>query len=657
MTARPVPSSLVAAAVAAGLLSSGFAIAAADQAPPAWQPKAMTFPGGRVTLLEAVRLTLQNDPTIRVQEQRSRAQKGLAQSEAGQFDASITGDATWTFTQQALKLSQIQSETKNRTDLEKDLAEEKAKADAADPLLREGISELNRLAAAPDTYVSSSLTIRDIQTQVNAINRQLTTETNPFKRELLLTQRAAIIQGGLVERQQNLLHLRDDENAIRDRRARLGDVPRTEQQNSVALNVQATIPYRDGVIFGAFASGSFDEDRYVGKKKNAEDGGTGIEDVYRYEVGFTLDAALLRGRGSDATAAFERSANIDYDASRSIFKHAISTAVLNTISAYWNLVSAQELLDISKKSAALHAKRVEVTKSLIAGDEIPRVELSRALASQASDEALVANAERSVSEARVTLARAMGLAVLDDSNTPLAVDPFPQAPAAADVAAIAPSELIPVAIEKRHDRQAAARLQESGGVLLRAAETALRPRLDLSTQLSANAVAETSFAKTVDGWAAPSFRVGLSFEKPIGNNAAKGRLLQSDADLAQRAISAADLDRNIKANVVQVLYSLRETVNALAKSQEAIRLYGDTVEAETEKFRHGQSTVIDTILTQDLQTNALFTYTTTRQQYASLLARLRFETGTLVGEAGEGNVVRQEDLVSLPRGAGKSRGK
>ncbi|HEV2063795.1 MAG TPA: TolC family protein, partial [Thermoanaerobaculia bacterium] len=373
-----------------------------------------------------------------------------------------------------------------------------------------------------------------------------------------------------------------------------------------------------------------------------------IEDVYNYSFGFSVDASLLRGRGIDATGAAERAALIDLEASTFVLKHTASVATLSTVSAYWNLVSAIEQLDIAKKSAQLSDKRVEVTNALIAGDELPKAELARVLASQASDQGSVYGAERAVNEARVSLARAMGLSILEEANAPLAADPFPALPDAPALRSAVASDLIATAVQRRYDRQAAMKLVESGSVLLRQAETDLRPLLDLHSQVSGGAVGETHLSRTSQGWSAPSFSLSFDFEKPLHNDAAKGRLLQKDAGLVQRSITAADLDRNIKANVVQILRSLQETADQVQKARAAVEYYGRTIENENEMYRGGQTSLIDTILTQQLQTSALSAYAVARQSYATLLAQLRFETGTIVREEASGNSVNRDDLVTLP---------
>lgn len=614
--------------------------------PAEWTPPTLTFPGDRITLLNAVRLTLENDPNLRLQEQSTRSQRGAFITQSGVFDSTITGDASWKFTQQALTFLQTAGETQNRADLDKSIGT--AQSDTA--LAQSELVEAGKIAADPDHYLSPSqdVAILQFQLQITRFNQLIAAETDLLRKAVLIAQRYAAIQSALQGFQSALGNKQANEQAIRETRAKLGDVPKITEENQGNVDLALTFPYRDGVTAGLFANGGYDANGYKGKSKLAELGGLGVQDTYNLTIGFALNISLLRGRGVDATGAPEKAAGIDYEASEFVLKHTASTSVVNTIVAYWNLVAAQEFLEVARKAAHLGNQRLEVTDALIAGDELPRAEKTRSLASQATDAAQVASAERAVNEARVALAKAMGLQVTEPANAPLAADPFPPGPDASSLAALAPAPYIDLALQKRWDRHAARKLLESGGVLAVAARTALRPRLDFGGRISANSIAETSLSQTSNGWVAPSWQASLQFEKPVGNNIAKGRLLQAEADLAQRTINATDLDRNIKANVVSLVASVKTAGEQVARLDEAVRLYGQTIDAETERYRGGQSSLLDTIVTQDLQTNALITWAGARQQLASLLARLRFETGTLVESRGDLNFVRPEDLVTVP---------
>ena len=73
-----------------------------------------------------------------------------------------------------------------------------------------------------------------------------------------------------------------------------------------------------------------------------------------------------------------------------------------------------------------------------------------------------------------------------------------------------------------------------------------------------------------------------------------------------------------------------------------------TIAAEIGRFRAGESTLVDTIVTEDLQTEALLAEVSAEQEWARLIAELRFQAGSLVQHAGGASAVRLEDLITLP---------
>ena len=504
---------------------------------------AMTFPDGRIGLIEAIRLTLLHDPNLKLAEEQAVAAKGASQSATGQFDALLDANGSYSQNKTALTPSQV-----------------------------------------PQPPVPG--------------------------------------------------------------------YPNESDARNGSLGLSLAFPFRDGVTVGAIGSGGWTSNTLAGGDQALNEAAS-TPDMYNAAVGFTLDAALLRGRGSDATGAAEKSARINWEASELSYRFAASGSVLTTISAYWNLVAAQEQLEVARKALALSSKTVEVSRALITADEIPRAELSRVLASQATDMSQVAAAERALFEARVGLALAIGLSVGTEANAPLAADAFPAPPEKTSLEGLRPAELAGVALARRLDRKAAEKLKESGGVLLTSARTGLRPKLDFHGQVTAGTVAEGSLSGAGSGWKVPLYAASLAFEAPLGNNAARGLVLQREAALNQQTIGLGDLDRQIRANVVQICRSLGEAVDQVARAQEATAFYDKTVSDENEKFRSGQSTLIDTITTRQLGTSADLAYASSRQQLATLLAQLRFETGTLVDESGGKNVVRKETLQTLPRADAK----
>jgi outer membrane protein TolC len=189
-------------------------------------------------------------------------------------------------------------------------------------------------------------------------------------------------------------------------------------------------------------------------------------------------------------------------------------------------------------------------------------------------------------------------------------------------------------------------------VLARAAVLALRPQLDVKVGAWLTARGETSYGNALDHWASsPSWSLAAFGEKPFGNRTARGRLEQAEAQLMQRQIDATDLERQVRIDVVRSAATLAESIDQLARAEEAATSAQRTVESEIEKLRLGETTLIDSILTEQQRTSAVLAAISARFRVATLLTQLRFETGTLVLD-GDTPHVTQESLTTLPGNGG-----
>jgi outer membrane protein TolC len=130
----------------------------------------------------------------------------------------------------------------------------------------------------------------------------------------------------------------------------------------------------------------------------------------------------------------------------------------------------------------------------------------------------------------------------------------------------------------------------------------------------------------------------------MGNNFLRGQLLQREADAEQREIASADLQRQVKLRVVRASRSLEEAVARVQQAEEAARHYRATVEAEVERLRSGEVTLLDTVLTEQQATESLLAVIAARQDLAQLVAELRFEAGSLLADG----AVMPLNLVTLP---------
>lgn len=618
--------------------------------PPVFRPAA-----GGLGLMEAVRLTLAHDPFIRLQEAEMLGRGGVARELSGQFDLTLRGDARFDYLEQELPESVKRQQRKDRQDLIDTLPGVESLADSLDAVL----ANLNdpRLETDP-TAVDLTRGVTDPRTRIEALNLQtqllLLTElinaaADPnLRRNLTELRRTTVAlmreQTARTAREAGLIRL-DLRNAVRD----LGEAPVDEWRRRSSLHVDLARQFRSGLFLAPFVDVSYAAQNYKGKDStDVKKGGQGIEDTYRSEIGFDVRMPLLRGRGRVSVAAAETAARIDHEASRLTYLHEKSRAVLESVRAYWDLRAATEELEVARKSVQLEADLLNLTQALVKAKEKARSDEFRVQASHADALARVAAAERRLSDARVTLARVMGVALDEGADQgPLAADPFPVPPADFAASANAAEALALAAMGQRLDRRAAMMLEEAAEVLVRGARRDTKMRLDVFGRFFGTSTAEKRLTD-LDRWVFRSANGTVEIEKPFGNNQLLGRLAQRESSLLLASIESADRARTIALNVIRLVQSLRVAADQVRRAEDAVRYYDRTIQDEQAKLRAGDSSLVDTIFTEQQTTAARQALVLARRDYASLLAELRYEAGLLVAEGPDGGRVSESTLTTLP---------
>jgi outer membrane protein TolC len=673
------------------LLAAPVALARQPAEGTPYQPPVFSFEGGRIDLMEAIRLTLQYQPGLLLAEEDTNLRAGIAQELAGAFDWTLLGQVQYQHREQELSESSKRSERKKRAQL--DLAANDPRLESLGACPSQVIEEQRRLQlldalthdgsgrySFPDPTSDPTVSGAAFAVQLHLIETLIQTNDDPAQREQLQAERTRLLQEELDATEARLFGAEDLDGdgepdsdglvaaciRLNDKLALLGDVPEEEEFDQAQLQLRLEKFTRSGVLMAPFLTGNYSSTEFIGKRSGRfvigdfspsgipieelvdDRGGKNVRDSYTFEVGFDVNVPLLRNRGRVAVAGSEIAAGIDYEASELTLAHAAAESSLGTAFAFWGLVAAQERVAVLETSVDLQGQLVDITRRLIDADELPAVESARGLAGEANARTQLESAQRDLISAKVDLLRSMGLSVEGMENVPGAEGGFPAAPSRADVERLLEGELVRLGVANRLDLQSARKLAESGGVLADAARINLKPRLDLLAAVSAVGRGEESLSNATDEFEAPSFRVGTSFERPFGNNQQEGRLVQVEARAQQSEISAGDLERQVRLEVVSTVGSLLDAVDALAQAEAAGQAFERTVSAEFEKLRLGEATLLDAVITEQQRTQALLGVVSARQQVANLLSQLRFETGTLVDRAADENRITWESLTTLP---------
>jgi outer membrane protein TolC len=616
--------------------TAGTSAQAGTPAPAA--PPVIQFAAGGIPLEEAVRLTLQSDPAIRLAEADVALKKGIWQEQTGLFDTTLSGNAAWSHQINELSDSQIASEQKKRDDLTSVINAGPGNVSLAQQVVnmvtgvQNGTVTPQQLSATSPTLAASLIELDAVIAASPAATAAALQQT----RQQLLNSALQTANQNLTQQQQLLAQ---SQQSLHD----LGPTPQDMTTTDVTMNAQLSKLFRNGISVSPYVDGAYDVTNYRGKPQSVQFGGLGLTDLYTFHAGISGVLPLARGRGRDAVAGPERSAELTHQASQMLLAHQRPQSVLNTVLAYWALRAAQDTATIQAQSLEFQQQLVAVARARVNAGDLAGFELARAQAAEARAQGDLADAQRSLKDARVALATAMGVGATDDDTTlPRASDDFPPLPPT--VTSTPPVDL---ALRQRQDLSAATKLTEADQVLTISARANTKPQVDLDLGTFFTALNGGSAANALSRWVGPSGSFGLQITKPLGNNVLRGQLAEQEAALLTQQINRTDLARQIQLNVIEATTTIQESIRRVQQTQASVGFYQSTIDAEVARLRTGDATLIDTITTQQQQVAALLGLVAARLDLAQRIIQLRFESATLM----TGTTVRPQDLITLPDGA------
>jgi outer membrane protein len=367
-------------------------------------------------------------------------------------------------------------------------------------------------------------------------------------------------------------------------------------------------------------------------------------------LSLTVRQPLLRGRGRTALAAPELSAERQVAAGELDLRQVTAERILTVATQYW-LTRANALnLGILRETEDRARELLETTRKLIDADVTPAAELVQVEANLAAKEAARIGGERDLFEARQGLGREIGLDRAAIAALPLPSDGFPGLPSSAVPGAAEEDRFVTAALERRADLLAAHERRSAAEILRRAGDNALKPQLDIIVTPSYTGLVEgndpgsffSPLYRNVPG-ASAAFGINLSW--PTANSLARGRLAQLEASREQSALLEDLVERQVAADVPVALDAVARHAQQLERASEAVRLFERAVVNEEKKLRAGTSTLIDLITQRDRLTSARQSEVSAQLSLAVALLELRFQTGTLLPEAGD---VDPGQLTTVP---------
>ena len=477
------------------------------------------FPGGRISLGDAVGLTLRHQPRLVLAGQDVQAAAGRVRETRGLFDPIFRIAPSLDYTQQPINPGFLKSQRDNRTLIlavarqftELNVALRDILANSSNPLPRcpldvnfgtEGFvldvfrpEEVSLIGLPQDQFPVVNVDLQNAlggrslsdfctspigDSPLDAIQFELTygriNEIDQGQEFGL----AGVLRSGLEAPRESIALLTEISEAVAARARlaleRLGPLPADQFTRTFSLQTSIAKPFRNGITASLDLLLQSEESNFRDKILDPTFGGAGVPVRFPSNLTLGLNVPLGKGRGSASVAAAERSARFTLNAATEQARHTASEEVYRTLLAYLNLVGAQENLRMLEGSAARLKDLVSLVEGLVSGGEAAEVDLARARARAAAVQASIAGARAAVAEARVSLAEAAGLEVSTIAEAPLASDRF----AEVRTDEVSVEALIAAAQQGRRDRIALDHARRAAAEITRGAQADLRRRFDVS---------------------------------------------------------------------------------------------------------------------------------------------------------------------------------
>jgi cobalt-zinc-cadmium efflux system outer membrane protein len=307
-------------------------------------------------------------------------------------------------------------------------------------------------------------------------------------------------------------------------------------------------------------------------------------------VAYPIDWFLFGKR-----AAAMQAAGLGVRVSEAEYADLVRRRVLEAATAYYDLLEAKALLDLTRQDAANLRRVEELTQKAVEGGGRPQVELSRVRLDRLRAEQGVRDAENAL-----VAARARTLAVMGRDD---AAEAFDAAGSLDDVAPFEPpavEEAYAVAVENRPD-VASLRLR-----VAQANAELLTERRNAFPEVAVQAGYTRQFQKKAIGFPdADSYGVGFEMGLPLSDRN-QGNRLRAAATAAQQRFELQARLVELRAEVVQAEKELRTAAaNAEAVAQEQLRLAVEVRDSLNKAYAAGGRPLIDVL---DAQRNYRETY-------------------------------------------------
>jgi outer membrane protein len=347
---------------------------------------------------------------------------------------------------------------------------------------------------------------------------------------------------------------------------------------------------------------------------------------------FSISQPLLRGAGKRVNTYSIRVLEYQRQITDTLTKLEVIKVLANADRGYWRLYAARKELEVRQQEYETAKAQLEQTRRMVALGEKAAVEETRSEAGVAERLDGIISAQKALQDRARELKQIMneaGLGVDSPASVVPTTEPDPVR------YTIDKKQLTASAIENRMEMlevelQIA---QESSTVDYYKNQTLPLVALDYTYGINGIGPTRSDAYDMMNNRDFENHSVGLQLVVPLGNEAAKSRLLEAQYRKRQRLFTKENRRIQIETEVLGAIEQLEANWQSILAGRQNSILAGRLYEAEKRQFTLGLRTATDVLDAQAKLANAQSTEIRALTEYQIAQVDLAYATGTLLGAA------------------------
>lgn len=339
-----------------------------------------------------------------------------------------------------------------------------------------------------------------------------------------------------------------------------------------------------------------------------------------YTVGASSDITIFDGLSNIATLSQSQN---DLEAWRLSLERMKQDIVFQTISLYYDVINAKQLLNVKEDDVKWNQKNLETITERNKLGAVTLADVYNQQVQSGNAELALIQAKNDLETAQTNLLYYLGLDVLSDYEVEEPVESStPEDGKELDYQDL--SELVTRALSTRSDYKSAQLSLESAQNGVTIAESGYFPRLtgSISYQLRADALQNLNDSKYLNVSATISIPIFSGFSTDY-------RVQIAEVTAENKDVELTELERNIKRNIQKNYLDLQAAEKSLNVNEKNVKAAEENRRIEEEKYSLGSGTLLNVLIANSNYTIARTNYINAKFAYVVLSKQLKYYLGVL----------------------------